>query len=346
MNKRAPDYTQFLKVLTRTGRPDHLPFYEHFASSGFIAERTRTPFDRMDSGDDDSWRIYVDFWLGMGFDVVPLEIPLNCPIPEGEQTGVSQGSESHVCIRTDEEFEKYPWPREEDPIDFRPFEVVAKLLPEGAKIVGGVAMGPYEWVSRMMGVEGLSLALFDNPLLVERVFAKIGGLGLAADRAIAQMDSVCALRQGDDLGFKTATFLSPPDLRRLVFPTYTAMTEIAHKQGKPFILHSCGNLAQVYDDLIACGIDAKHSYEEAILPVERFKAQYGNRMTPLGGLDVDMICRAPEAELRAYTRSKVEQCYADGFWALGTGNSLTDYMPVDRYLTVLEEGAAVAEGMQ
>ncbi len=31
----------------------------------------------------------------------------------------------------------------------------------------------------------------------------------------------------------------------------------------------------------------------------------------------------------------------DGFWALGTGNSLTDYMPVANYIGVLEEGMNV-----
>ncbi|HEX2999043.1 MAG TPA: uroporphyrinogen-III decarboxylase-like protein, partial [Armatimonadota bacterium] len=79
-----------------------------------------------------------------------------------------------------------------------------------------------------------------------------------------------------------------------------------------------------------------------ILPVEQFKQQYGTRITPLGGLDVDRICRDTPEELRRYTRAKIEQCFAaDGWWALGTGNSLTDYMPVENYLTVLEEGVRI-----
>jgi len=36
-----------------------------------------------------------------------------------------------------------------------------------------------------------------------------------------------------------------------------------------------------------------------IQPVGDFKARYGERMTALGGLDVDVICRAGERELRA-----------------------------------------------
>ena len=114
-----------------------------------------------------------------------------------------------------------------------------------------------------------------------------------------------------------------------------------HAAGKPFILHSCGNLAEVYEDLIACRIDAKHSFENTILPVGDFKKRWGRRMTPLGGMDVDFVCRASADEIRAQTRRLVEQCFADGHWAMGTGNSLTNYMPVKNYLTVLSEGLAV-----
>jgi uroporphyrinogen decarboxylase len=156
------------------------------------------------------------------------------------------------------------------------------------------------------------------------------------------MDFIGALRQGDDLGFKTSTFLPPDILRQYVFPIYKRMVQAAHEKDKCFILHSCGNLAEVYDDLIDdCGIDAKHSYEDVILPVNEFKKQYGHRVTPLGGLDVDKVCQLGEADLRAYTRKMVEDCFADGFWALGTGNSLTDYMPVENYLIVLDEAMKV-----
>ena len=339
--RRRPDFGQFLKVLKRQGRPDHLPFYEHLASPGFIARRTGTNFDRIPLSDQAYWKIYVDFWLGMGYDCVPMEIGLRCPLPSmpREPGALSHASEALVCFRTMEDFEKYPWPPESAPIEFRHFETVAKLLPEGVKIVGGVGAGPYEWASYMLGVVGMSLLLFDNPELVRLVFEKIGSLHISADRQLATMDAIGALRQGDDLGFKTSTFLKPEALRRLVFPTYKKMVAAAHAHGKPFILHSCGNLAEVYDDLIDdCRIDAKHSFEDTIMPVEDFKAQYGRRVTPVGGLDVDVICRASEQDLRAYARAKIEKCFADGYWALGTGNSLTNYMPVENYITVLEEG--------
>jgi len=344
LGKREPDFDEFLKVLWRRGRPDHLPFYEHITTPTFMATRLGMEVKTLQAAPN-FWELYVGFWLGMGYDCVPIEQGLRCQLarPGGVDGARSHGSESTVVIRTMDDFETYDWPDESEPIDFRAFEEIAKHLPSGAKMVAGVGGGPYEWAAKMLGVEGLAIALYTDPELVSAVFAKIGSLHVSGLRQLATIEGVGALRQGDDLGFKTSTFLSPDSLREHVFPIYTRMTEVAHSHNMPFILHSCGNLAEVYDDLIdVCHIDAKHSFEDVIMSVGEFKRQYGDRVTPIGGLDVDVICRAQEEELRAYTRKNIEACFADGYWALGTGNSLTDYMPVQNYITVLEEAAAIA----
>jgi len=69
----------------------------------------------------------------------------------------------------------------------------------------------------------------------------------------------------------------------------------AHKHGKPFILHSCGNLKLVMNDLIDyVGIDAKHSYEDSSYPVTEYKRTYGERIAILGGIDMDKLSRMPK----------------------------------------------------
>ena len=337
---RKPDYEQFLKVLRREGTPSHLPFYEHLASSGFISKRTESNYDRMEAGSDIFLRTYMDFWLGMGYDCIPMERPLKLPKSDVEIKGgaESHGSEAFAVIKSRGDFENYRWPDESDPIDFADFDKMARMMPDEVKIVAGVSMGPYEWASRIMGTVGMSYLLEDDPELVDMVFDKLGKLIISANRTLAGMDGIMAQRQGDDLGFNTSTFLSPRLLRKNVFPVYKSIADVAHGAGRPFILHSCGNLGLVYEDIIGCGIDAKHSFEDNIMPVGEFKKIYGGRITPLGGLDVDMICRGTKDEIRRYTIKHIEQCNYDGYWALGTGNSLTDYMPVENYITVLETG--------
>jgi uroporphyrinogen decarboxylase len=58
----------------------------------------------------------------------------------------------------------------------------------------------------------------------------------------------------------------------------------------------------------------------------------------LGGIDVDFLCRASEAEVRARVRRTLEACMPGGGYVLGTGNSVANYIPVDNYLAMLDEG--------
>ena len=141
------------------------------------------------------------------------------------------------------------------------------------------------------------------------------------------------------MGFKTATMVGPRELHRFVFPWLTKIAGIAHERGMPFLLHSCGNLSQIMDELIdTVGIDAKHSFEDAIQPVADAKRLYGDRIALLGGADVDFLSRSTEDEVRAYTRRLIDQCAPGGGWALGTGNSVANYIPLANYLAMLDEG--------
>jgi uroporphyrinogen decarboxylase len=93
------------------------------------------------------------------------------------------------------------------------------------------------------------------------------------------------------------------------------------------------------DDLIdEVGIDAKHSYEDIIMPVTEAKALYGRRIAILGGFDVDRLCRSTEPEIRDYVDLLIDRVGQDGGYALGSGNSIADYVPLDHYLTMLEQG--------
>ena len=86
------------------------------------------------------------------------------------------------------------------------------------------------------------------------------------------------------------------------------------------------------------GIDAKHSFEDTIERVEDAKKSYGRHIAVLGGIDVDFLCRATEEQIRLRTRRTIESCQPGGGWCLGTGNSVANYIPLDNYLAMLDEG--------
>ena len=144
------------------------------------------------------------------------------------------------------------------------------------------------------------------------------------------------LRFGDDLGFKSNTLLSSDDIINHIIPQYKRIIDEVHRYNKPFLLHSCGCIFNVMDELIAAGIDAKHSNEDQIAPFPVWVKKYGDRIGNFGGIDTDAVCRLNRQEMKEYITDVVAKSKGHGGFAFGSGNSIPGYVPVDNYLTMNE----------
>lgn len=199
--------------------------------------------------------------------------------------------------------------------------------------------GVLENVASLMGYESLSYALYDNSDLVKAIFDKVGKTIYEFYRQIIEIPSVYAFFQGDDMGFKTATLLSPQILRKYVLAWHEKYAELAHEHDMLYLLHSCGNVEAIMDDLIQdVKIDGKHSFEDEVMPVTEFHRKYSDRIAVLGGVDVNVLATYEEDELREYIRNILASCISKGRYILGSGSSITNYIPVKNYLTMVEEG--------
>jgi len=289
----------------------------------------------------------VALYYRLGYDYVPVSrVWTHHPPPRrrrAEDTAeLSRGErgwvdESRGLISSWEEFEGFPWEKIQP--DFSPCEFVARNLPEGMKMT--VTANLFEHVlENLLGYDGLFYMLHDDRELVAQVFARWGRKVYHYYESVIGMEEVGAIFHADDLGFKTSTLLSPDDLRRLVFPWLKKYATLAHEHDKIFWLHSCGNHYKpgIIEDLIEdVQIDALHSFQDVILPVADFKAQYGNRVAALGGVDMDNLARMDEASLRKYIRDILERCMPGGRFALGSGNSVANYISLSNYFILLEE---------
>jgi uroporphyrinogen decarboxylase len=155
---------------------------------------------------------------------------------------------------------------------------------------------------------------------------------------LLDLDNLCAVFPGDDLGFKTGPLISPADLRTYILPWHKTFAAMTYDRGLPYFLHSCGQIESIMDDLIDdVRIDGKHSFEDAILPVEDFQARHGGRIAALGGLDVNILSAGSEDDVRRRTRTLLDICGERGRYAVGSGNSIPSYVPVRNYLAMVDE---------
>jgi uroporphyrinogen decarboxylase len=243
-----------------------------------------------------------------------------------------------------EDFERYRWPRVED-IDLAPLEWLEHNLPENMGVYDLTAH-ILEMVSFLLGYERMCYLIHDDPQLVRAVAERIGQFYVHWTRTLADFRCVPLIWGSDDMGFRTSTMVSPPFLREVILPWHKACAEAGQAKGKPYLLHACGQLGEIMEDLIReVGIDAKHSFEDQILPVTEAFRRYGDRIAILGGIDVDFLCRSEEPDIRRRVRETLDACFrASGGlgYCLGTGNTVANYIPLDHYLVMLDEGRKYA----
>jgi uroporphyrinogen decarboxylase len=211
-------------------------------------------------------------------------------------------------------------------------EAMYDTLPAGMKAVGGCGYGIFEISEDLVGYEYLCLLQFDDPELFADLYRRIGDLVVSLwTRMLNDYgDLFCICRMGDDLGFRTSTLLRPDTIRQHILPQYRRVIDLVHRAGKPFLLHSCGRIFAVMEDLIGTGIDAKHSNEDGIAPFDEWLRRYGDRIGLFGGIDVDVLCRSTPAAIYEEVLAKGTRYRQNGRgYALGSGNSIPDYVPLE-----------------
>jgi len=337
----TPDY-QHIVDSANNRKPKRLPLYEHIICDEIMEQVTGKEFSALSNGDDSDIAEYVkrycDFFLLMGYDTVSYEQCIG-PIMPGSG---SLGRHVDGVIKKRKDFMDYPWDKIPD-IYFeknsRYFRALRDAMPTGMSAIGGVGNGVFECVQDITGYMDLCFLIYDDPELFADLFIAVGDISFKIwDRFLKEFgDIFCVCRFGDDLGYRTDTLLPPSLVKEHIIPQYARIIKLVHKMDKPFLLHSCGNIWGIMDDLISVAqIDAKHSNEDQIAAFPEWVQRYGNQIGNFGGIDTDAVCRLPKQEMQEYIVNVIDQCSDHGGFAFGSGNSIPEYVPVDQYVFMTE----------
>ncbi|HOJ38945.1 MAG TPA: uroporphyrinogen decarboxylase family protein [bacterium] len=349
--KIQPDFVSFRDTVLRKKQSFRVHYVELFLDGEVqkaVARRFNLPgeIDSPDLNTKMSARLAIHQFLGYdmiraypsGYDWPLKRTPAPDTTSDEKNRGERYWQDEHRGPISDwSDFEKYPWPDPEK-ADFSEFDWCEKNLPEGMAFYALTAH-ILEYVTWLLGYEGLCLALFDQPDLVDAVFEKVGENQVALTRRLASYNRLGVVWGSDDMGFKGGCLISPKVLIEKALPWHRKCAEIAHQFGKMYFLHSCGKLDDIMEVLIdQVKIDAKHSWEDAIMPVTEGKKRWGHRIGILGGIDVSFLCQATEKQVRQRVRETLKVCLPGGGYCLGTGNSVANYIPLENYLAMLDEG--------
>ena len=292
------------------------------------------------------------FWGKAGFDHVPLEqgfqltdvirkqsmhtIEANYAVETSEMQTRSWATEGKGLITTRTDFESFRWP-DPDSLDYSIFEKVRGYLPPEVKIIAilGKVFTSTWW---LMGLEGMSMALVDEPTLVSHVLEKIGRFQFRVFENMLHFDSVGAVWHADDIAFSTQLLVKPHILREHVFPWYKEMNRIAHEKNRLAVYHSDGTIQDVIEDIIGCGFDGLNPIEPKAMNINELKKKYGSRIS---------LHRKHRSDIHAYPRNPgggagggptahSRSCRRAGDTRWHPRNSVPEYVPLANFNALRE----------
>jgi len=352
----TPDFERIRKTLLLQGEPDRVPVMElgidRDVKGAFLGRPVRMLEDE------------VDFWMTAGYDYAPLEIGMRTLIPlatgsvqvmegvsdfsgasnvarasysviEAEERERRWAEEGTGIIAGWEQFDALRWPNPAS-FDYSPFEQVQRYLPAGAKVIA--CMGYiFSTPLRLMGFQNFCEKLIEEPELVARLFEKTAEIQMGVFERVIKMDIVGALWQADDIAYADALMVAPRYLKKHVWPVYKEMGTICKEMDKPMIYHSDGKLDEVLDDIVECGFTTLHPIEPKAMDIVQVKREYGDKLSLIGNIDLGYtLTRGTPEDVEVEVRERIRALAPGGGYAVGSANSVTEYVPLANFNAMLE----------
>ena len=183
------------------------------------------------------------------------------------------------------------------------------------------------------GLENFS-RLLARPKQVKKVFDDRGKFTLEMVKILAENDPKMILLW-DDYGFKNGLFMAPRNYRKYVFPWVTRICNAAHKQDCKIMLHSDGDLMEIFEDIIKCGVDVINPIESTTANPEydifKLNQKYVDKLTFAGNLSPVMLALGEISEIEAYAKRLIRELAPGGGYIFSSGHSINPAVTVDRF---------------
>jgi uroporphyrinogen decarboxylase len=141
---------------------------------------------------------------------------------------------------------------------------------------------------------------------------------------------------GDDFGFKNGLLMSPRYFKKYVFPWLKRICKAAHKRDCKILLHSDGDISEIFEDIINCGIDGIHPIEPTTandnFTIFNLNDQFGENISFIGNVPPNLLVNGSFKEIETYSKKLIRRLAPGGGYIFGSGHSINPAITVDRFL--------------
>ncbi len=202
--------------------------------------------------------------------------------------------------------------------------------------------GPFQTACDLRGTENFLMDMALRPefaqALLEKVTSAIDGLLRLAMQSSGKWFDMVEL-PGDDYAGNTSTIISPGMFHQFIRPCLARLinTIKEHNPATKIMLHSDGAIAKLLPDILTLGVDVLHPLEPlAATDIPAVKANFGDKVTFLGGIDISHAMPGSRAEVIAEVKLRLAQLAPDGGYILAPSNHLQADVPPENVVTLFE----------
>ncbi len=231
-----------------------------------------------------------------------------------------------------------------DPLDERFFEDIPARIethPERFRLFR-IGFSLYERAWTLRGMENLMMDFYDNPAFVRELLNAIADYNIAQVEKAVTYD-IDAVYFGDDWGQQRGLQMGPDTWHEFVYPVLMRMYAAVRDAGKYVFIHSCGDVDELFDDLVDIGLNCFNPFQPEVMDTEALLQQYRGRLTFHGGLSTQRTLPYGSVEdVRAETR-RLLALGAEGSYILSPAHSVEGDVPLDNMLAFIEEAQTAKE---
>ncbi len=247
------------------------------------------------------------------------------------------------CVLPEPTLQGYTFPNPLDPRFFS--DIPAKLARYGDRFrVFQIGFSLYERAWTLRGMQNLLLDFYDHPQFVRELLNAIADYNIAQIGQALTYD-IDAVYFGDDWGQQRGLQMGPKLWREFIKPVLARMYAVVRRAGKYVFIHSCGDVDELFDDLIEIGLNCFNPFQPEVMDTLALLERYRGRLTFHGGLSVQRtLPRGTVAEVRRETE-KLIKAGRPGSYILAPSHDVTKDVPLENMLAFIELAQAQAEGM-